>query len=186
MSHSTNGVERVNLFALVVYIQDPLARFLDDLRKELVPVCLPHAHVTLLPPRPLTADLDQAIDRARAVLSEFPSFDIVAGEVEIFPITDVIYIGIRKGERELRDVHRALNTGPLAFNEPYPYHPHITLAQGLAPGQAKPLYELARKRWSEFQGSKLIRAERACFVQATACSTWVDLAEFRLAAVQVG
>ena len=37
-------------FALVSYIADPLAGFLDDLRVELTPDCNPHAHVTILPP----------------------------------------------------------------------------------------------------------------------------------------
>ena len=42
--------QRLNVFALVVYIPDPLGRFLDDLRRELVPHYNPHAHVSVLPP----------------------------------------------------------------------------------------------------------------------------------------
>ena len=37
MAVCPDGAERMNLFALVVYIPDPLAKFLDDLREELVP-----------------------------------------------------------------------------------------------------------------------------------------------------
>jgi len=33
---------------------------------------------------------------------------------------------------------------------------------------------------------KVLRAERACFVQSTIECTWVDLAEIRLAGVPVG
>ena len=182
----TNGADRINLYALVVYIPDPLARFLDDLRKELVPGCLPHAHVTILPPRPLNAETTEAIERARTLVSGFAPFEITAGEVQIFPSTDVIYIGINNGERELREMYRTLNQGPLAFEEPFPYHPHITLAQGLTPERVTPLYELAGKRWSAFPHSRRLRAERACFVQSTVACTWVDLAEFRLTGVPVG
>ena len=57
------------------------------------------------------------------------------------------------------------NHGALAFKEPFPYHPHITLAQGLAPGAAKPLYEIARTRWAACKFSKRIRAAHASFVQ---------------------
>jgi hypothetical protein len=83
-------------------------------------------------------------------------------------------------------MYKALNQGPLAFQEPFPYHPHITLAQGLPPGRAPSLYELARKRWAAFPHSRRLRAERACFVQSTIECTWVDLAEIRLAGVTVG
>lgn len=186
MAVCPNGAERMNLFALVFYIADPLARFLDDLREELVPACLPRAHVTILPPRPLSADVGEAIEHARTLIAGFAPFDIVAGEVEMFPSTDVIYIGIKQGEAELREVYRALNRGPLSFREPFPYHPHITLAQELRPDRVKPLFELASKRWAAFPHSRRIRAERACFVQSTAACTWVDLAEFKLTGVPVG
>ena len=186
MACSTNGAERINLFALVVYIPDPLATFLDQLRKELVPGCLPRAHVTILPPRPLAVGVNAAIDAARTGVSGFPPFEIAAGDVEIFPETNVIYIGIKEGERQLREMHRALNNGALGFNEPFSYHPHITLAQNLGPSPVQPLYEHARKAWAAFRHSRRFRAEHAFFVQSTVTCTWVDLAEFRLAGVPVG
>src|SRR5215471_7662604 len=90
------GVERLNQFALVIYFPDPLARFLDELRIELVAGCRPHAHVTVLPPRPI-ADVAAALEAARIMTPEFPPFEIKAGEVEVFPQTNVIYIGVEKG-----------------------------------------------------------------------------------------
>ena len=186
MAGCTNGAERINLFALVVYVPDPLARFLDDLRKELTPGCLPRAHVTILPPRSVAIGAAAATEAARAVASGFAPFDIVPGDVEIFRTTNVIHIGIKEGERELREIYRALNQGPLASTEPFPYHPHITLAQDLTPEQVKPIQQLARKRWAAFRASRRFRAERACFVQSRADAAWLDLAEFRLQGVAVG
>ena len=58
---SAGEAQTVSQFALVTYIPDPLGRFLDDLRLELTPGCNPHAHVTILPPRPLHADLKETI-----------------------------------------------------------------------------------------------------------------------------
>jgi 2'-5' RNA ligase len=185
MDCSSNGAERINLFALVVYIPDPLAEALDDLRRELAPGCRPRAHLTILPPRPLAAGVSLAIDRARTVVSGFAPFDVLAGEVEVFPTTNVIYIGLKEGEREMREMYRALNGGALAFREPFPYHPHITLAQELSPGQVETLFERARKRWAALPHSRRLRAERAVFVQSRVDCTWVDLAEFPLASVPV-
>jgi len=181
-----NGADRIHLFALVVYLPEPLAGFLDDLRKELVPGCTPRAHVTILPPRPLEADLGQALNHARITVGGVAPFHIRAGQVEIFPATDVIYLNISEGERELREMYRALNQGPLAFREPFPYHPHITLAQDLAPNQVQPLYDLARQRWAGFEHSRRIHADRTCFVQSRNACTWEDLAEFKLTGVPVG
>jgi 2'-5' RNA ligase len=186
MAGCTNGAERINLFALVVYIPDPLAKFLDDLRRELTPGCLPRAHVTILPPRSLAVGVAAATEAARAVVSSFAPFDIVPGEVEIFRTSNVIYIGITEGERELREIYHALNQGPLASTEPFPYHPHITLAQNLTPDQVQPFQQLAKNRWANFLPSRRIRAERACFVQSRADAAWLDLAEFRFQGVTVG
>ncbi len=70
MGFNPNGVlsrvpaeQRLNVFALVIYIPDPLGRFLDDLRTALVPGCNPHAHVSVLPPRPLAVDWQVAASR---------------------------------------------------------------------------------------------------------------------------
>ena len=70
MGFNSNGVlsripaeQRLNVFALVIYIPDPLGRFLDDLRRELVPGCNPHAHVSVLPPRPLAVDWQVASEQ---------------------------------------------------------------------------------------------------------------------------
>src|SRR5262245_60762585 len=109
------GTEKVNQFALVIYFPDPLARFWDELRLELIAGCRPRAHVTVLPPRPL-ADVEAALQLAGVLIPEFPPFEIVAGDVEVFPQTNVIYIGIRRGGEELVAMHGAMNTGPLAYN----------------------------------------------------------------------
>jgi 2'-5' RNA ligase len=172
-------MEKLNQFALVIYIPDPLARLLDELRLELVAGCRPRAHVTVLPPRPLQ-NVEAALKAVRSMSPEFPPFDIELGDVEVFPKTNVIYIGLRQGEDEMRAMHEAMNTGPLAFDEPYAYHPHITLAQEFDAAETARLDTLARKRWQEYDGPRAFRAETVEFVQNTARKCWLDLADFDL------
>lgn len=172
-----------NLYALVIYLPDPLARYLDDLRLQLVPGCSPHAHVSVLPPRPLSESPAQAIEQTRQVVAAFPPFDVELGEIEVFPVTDVIYIRVESGAEQLRQMHKALNRGALGYAEPFPYHPHITLAQELAPGRMQPLLEIASRRWREFPGPRKFRAEHTVFVQHACGNEWIDLAEEALRAV---
>src|SRR5271157_3877049 len=127
----TRGVpaeERLNVFALVIYIPDPLGRFLDDLRRELAPHSNPHAHVSVLPPRPLAVEWQAAAEQARALTEGWARFQIELSGLQIFPVTNVIYLEIGAGGADLRRMHAAMNTGVMEFQEPFPYHPHITLA----------------------------------------------------------
>jgi 2'-5' RNA ligase len=169
----------------VIYIPDPLGQFLDDLRRELVPAYNPHAHVSVLPPRALRVDWQTASEQARALTEGWAPFEIELGSVEMFPQTEVIYIEIGRGATELYSLHSAMNTDALAFDEPYTYHPHITLAQDVPHDQVVALMEKARRRWAEFQGDRTFRAERAVFVQNTTDNRWLDLAEYSLGAVAV-
>ena len=81
MGFDSNGVlfqipaeQRLNVFALVIYIPDPLGRFLDDMRKELVPGCNPHAHVSDLPPRPQAVDWQVASEQVKECAGNWAPF----------------------------------------------------------------------------------------------------------------
>ena len=170
--------ERLNVFALVIYIPPPLGIFLDDLRRELVPHYNPHAHVSVLPPRPLAVEWQAAAAQVRVMAERWPAFDVELTAVEIFPVTGVIYIEVGAGAKELRDMHRLTNTGVLAFEEPFVYHPHITLAQEIPTGEGAAVQELAARRWKEFTGSRIFRADHAVLVQNAVNGCWLDLAEY--------
>jgi len=175
-----DGVEPINSFALVTYIPAPLGRFLDDLRLELVPTFVPRAHATILSPRPLTVDPRVAWEHVYSAIKDFPPFEIVADQVELFESTSVVYIGIGAGRRVLLQMHDHLNTGPVGCAEHYQYRPHITLAQDLGPGQVQAAYELACRRWAEYSGQRWFAVDRVVFVQNTNRKRWLDLAEARL------
>ena len=172
--------ERGNVFALVIYVPGPLGKFLDDLRRELVPHYNPRAHVSVLPPRPLSGEWEAAGSQLGALAAETKAFEIELTTVEIFPATDVIYLEVGAGGNELRQLHESMGGGPLAFDEPFAYQPHITLAQDLRHEDVGALHELAARRWREFPEARSFRAERAVFVQNQSGDSWVDLAEYTL------
>jgi 2'-5' RNA ligase len=177
--------ERLNLFALVIYIPDPLGRFLDDLRRELVPHDNPHAHVSVLPPRPLAVDWPVASQQVRALTDSWTPFEVELTDIQVFPVTDVVYLELGRGASELRRMHAAMDCKALEFPEPFVYHPHVTLAQEVKAHQVAHLRDSAIRRWKEYSGPRHFLAERAVLVQNTLNDCWIDLAEYALGAVPV-
>jgi 2'-5' RNA ligase len=167
--------QRLNIFALVIYIPAPLGRFLDDLRTELVPHYKPHAHVSVLPPRSLAVDSKTASEQARALLESWSPFDVELTALGVFKATDVLYLEVGAGASELRELNEAMNRDALQFQEPFEYHPHVTLAQGVLHENVPELCETANKRWTEYSGPRTFRADRAAFVQNTIDDVWLDL-----------
>jgi 2'-5' RNA ligase len=187
MSRETDGtLHRVpaeaepNVFALVIYLPDPLGGFLDDLRRELVPHYNPHAHVSVLPPRPLNGDWHVASEQVRELTTTGSPFDIELTSVDLFPITNVIYLELGKGASELYAMHAAMNRHCLKFEEPFTYHPHVTLAQEIPDSEVEALCALAKRRWEEYSGPRHFRAERAVLVRNTLPNCWIDLAAYSL------
>lgn len=178
-----NDGQRINSFALVTYIPDPLGCFLDSLRRELVPACIPRAHVTILPPRPLALEPELAWKQMQARICERPPFEIEATEIRVFDVSSVVYIAIGKGLKELLAIHDALNCGDLGFPEPFSYQPHITLAQELPPERVTEASELAGRRWAECPYRRSFSAEVLTFVQNTTRNEWLDLAQCTLNSV---
>jgi 2'-5' RNA ligase len=172
----------LNSFALVSYIPGPLGLFLDETRRELEPHSLaPRAHVTLLPPRSLDADPDVARSHLEGALGDVPAIEIILGTIQIFPVTNVVYVAIDGGFRQLKMLHERLNSGPLSFAEPFHYHPHVTLAQGLTAEQAEAVRREAARRWEKFPGLRNFSTEAFSFVQADSAKRWTDLEEYALA-----
>ncbi|MDX2149731.1 MAG: 2'-5' RNA ligase family protein [Bryobacteraceae bacterium] len=183
MDCSSNGVERLNSFALVTYTPDPLGAFLNHLRQELVHACRIQSHVTVLPPRPISGTAEQAWAQLQEQLRDTASFRIELDRVNVFSGTNVVFIEIGEGRRQLLELHHQLNDRYLGFEEPYTYHPHLTLAQGVSEENVAAVADLARRRWAEFRFSRSFDVDSLVFVQQTANNQWVDLAEYRLPTV---
>jgi 2'-5' RNA ligase len=168
-------------FALVSYIHGRLAAFLDRLRYELKPGCRLRSHVTILPPRPVDLNVDESIRQIKAEGEECTPFKVALGNVAIFPKSNVIYLTIKNGVNELHALHENLNSGQLEYDGPFPYHPHITLAQDLTHEEAEALAKIARARWAEYDGPREFNVEELCFVRSVKTGVWQDLANVDLA-----
>jgi hypothetical protein len=177
--------ERINSFALVSYIPDPLAAFLDRLREELVPRCFLHAHISVLPPRPLLVSPEEAWRHICGLAPLFPPLDVQLTEVRVFPGSDVIYLAPGADGDRITEMHAVLNTGGLESAEAFEFVPHITLAQELQSGDVAALADTARERWAEYPHQRGFRLETITFVQNTEGNNWIDLGEYRLGTGQV-
>jgi 2'-5' RNA ligase len=185
MGCRTTGYVDFGKYALVSYIQSPLGKFLDELRLDLAPACQPRAHVTVLPPRWLKAPENVAKAELRDLVSQLHAFEVKLGDIELFPVTDVVYVAIEAGAAELRRMHRILNVGAAESEEPYAFHPHITVAQNLPDGDVQAILKRARDLWRPWPGKKSFTVEELSFVQNREHEGWVDLMHFPLASEPV-
>ncbi|MBK5295198.1 MAG: 2'-5' RNA ligase family protein [Acidobacteriia bacterium] len=183
MKPHCNGAARLNSFALVSYIPHPLGSFLDRLRCRLEPDSLkPRAHITLLPPREL-CDLQRTEPPCDALLSQLanePPLRVSLGPIEIFPGTNVIYIAVQAGFKDLLSLHTRLNAGNLECCERFTYHPHITLVQNLSQPEAERVAAQASELWAAYTGPRDFHTDTLTFVQETQDKRWVDLRNFTL------
>jgi 2'-5' RNA ligase len=163
-------------FALVSYIPGRLAEFLNQLRFELKPGCTLRSHVTILPPRPINLNVDASVRQIANDTRDATPFTVELGPVAIFEKSNVVYLTLSQGENELQTLHENLNTRQLEYNGPFPYHPHITLAQDLNPEQARSLAEVARERWANYSGPRRFAVETLSFVRSDVPGVWSDLA----------
>lgn len=163
------------VYALVAYINGELGDFLYSLRQEIVPTCRLRSHVSLLPPRKLAGDQAGAMEKVASVAGHHPAFDVVLGDICIFPVTNVIYLDLAAGREQLTAMHDELNGDALAYAEPFAYHPHITLGQELTPEQFAMGLELCRKRWAEYTGPRSFPVETITFVKNSGNCGWSDL-----------
>jgi 2'-5' RNA ligase len=136
-------------FALVTYIPEPLGSFLYSLRHSLPGDDKPQAHITVLPPRPLKADVDSVSRQARIKLSRFAPFVVELSGIKAFPITNILYLEIAGGRSTLHELHDALNTGLLAHEESFDFLPHLTISGPVPLKSLAKLRAQAKRVWRE-------------------------------------
>ncbi len=173
------GEDRIGCYAVVAYVTGPLGAFVEEFRRETDPSCDLRAHLTLLPPRLL-----RGASSARKWIEEkvrtIRAFEIEVGGVDAFELTRVVYLAVEAGTGEVERVNRALDSGPLSFTQPYPFLPHITLAQETNGNRFQEVIESARRQWADYPHPRRFRIDRLTVVENTAAGDWVDLVEFRL------
>ncbi len=136
-------------FALVTYIPGSLGSFLRSLRHTLPGDEKPEAHITLLPPRPLTASVDLVSREAQTILSRFHAFTVQLSDVKVFPETNILYLEISTGNGLLHQLHDALNTGLLAHDESFDFLPHLTISGSIPRHELSKIRTQAEKAWQK-------------------------------------
>jgi 2'-5' RNA ligase len=170
----------VNSFALVAYLPEPLAGFIDSIRSSLDMGYRARAHVTVLPPRPISCSDKDAISELSSRFQDCRPFQVILGNVLLFPSTNVVYLSLAYGAKDLQHLHRATNIGSTYCSAMYDYHPHVTLAQRVPHERLAECLRYASARWSDYQGRRDFVVDRLVFVQNTEPDRWVDRAEFPL------
>lgn len=168
-------------YALVSYIEGSLGDFLLTLRQEIVPGCDLRSHISILPPRPLASTEADALAFIRGTARNLAAFEVTLGNVEVFEVSQVIFIEVRHGEAELRDKYDLFNQDGLRFQEQWKYHPHVTLAQELHNDVHGEALEICQARWGEYRGPRTFPVDSLTFVKYQNNCGWLDLAEFKLA-----
>jgi len=169
-------------YALVAYLKSSAGEFVENLRRELHPD-LPHmpAHLTILPPRPLRGSESSALQVLERICGQEEPFEVTLGPVETFiPVTPTVFIRIENAAGHMSELHRKLNTAELQFKEEWPYIPHLTIVKMASEPPAQAAFEIARKRWQDYSGSRRILLEKLTFVREESSNCWVDLAPVQL------
>jgi 2'-5' RNA ligase len=165
-------------YALVAYIRSPLGGFVENLRRELHPG-LPHlaAHLTILPPRPLSRPENAALQTLENICGHAGPFEVYLGDVKTFvPVTSTVYIRVEQGADRMRELHDELNTEGLAFREEWPYIPHLTIVKLTAEEAAQNAFKTATALWASYTGTRRALLDRLTFVREDAQNCWVDVA----------
>ncbi|MEJ5366823.1 MAG: 2'-5' RNA ligase family protein [Bryobacteraceae bacterium] len=172
-------------YAVVAYIPEPLGSYLSALRAELVPGCTLRSHITILPPRRLTAGEQALSAEMERLTRNVAAFEVTLGEVEVFSSTGVIYVALSGGRQSVEQAHAALNHGILFAEDLFPFHPHVTIAQNLGAMPFEQVLEQARRRWQECPWPRHFMVEELVLVRSLAPDSWQDLSRHPLAPVSL-
>ena len=174
------------VYAAVAYVRSPAGFFVEELRRELHPAHThADAHLTVLPPRPLRGTEQQALRVLTEVSQSVRSFEVTMGDVESFvPVTPTIFLRVARGAYRMRELHDLLNRDALAYEEPWPYMPHLTIVKADTVEEAQKVEVIARQRWSAYTDSRTVRIDSLTFVKGNG-ERWVDLATLPLIGVPV-
>lgn len=144
---------------------------LGDLQGSLVP-----AHVTVLPPIPISTDRrTEVIRHLRSVAQRHQPFRLTLGGADSFrPATQVAFLTVTEGADECVMLADDVRTGPLDAPLRYPYHPHVTLAQDVD----DPAIDLALDVGAQFEASWVVPGFRLDRVDETGMYSSMALFDF--------
>lgn len=92
-------------------------------------------HITLLPPTAVArSEMTNVAKSIKRICAQFPAFSVELKSTASFqPVSPVTFVPVVAGAPQCTELQRALRTGPLSQELRFPYHPHVTIAQEVAP-----------------------------------------------------
>lgn len=164
--------------SVVAYLPGPLGEFVGRLRSRMNPQFAHwRSHVSVLPLRPLPEHLDEVLAEMQEKCLMVEPFEARLSEVQTFwPVNGVVYLSVSFGSGRLEELHALLNDGALRRVEPFPYVPHITLAQDLGESQTQAVLQDASREWAGYTGPRTIRVESLVLVRQREDLSWADIA----------
>jgi 2'-5' RNA ligase len=147
------------LLGVAIAIPQPHATVLANWRRRVgdPEADLVFPHVTLLPPTPVP---DESMDKVETHLAEtaaahHPFVMHLSGTGTFRPTSPVVFIQVATGVAACEALEREIRSGPLTRELDFPYHPHVTVAQGIDDAGLDEAYDalsgfVARFRVDEF------------------------------------
>ncbi|HZR27577.1 MAG TPA: 2'-5' RNA ligase family protein [Terriglobales bacterium] len=171
-------------YAVVAYINGPLAAFVESLRSRLTPEqAHVRPHLTLLAPRVLETPRDKLLAALKRICYKAEPVRISLGRVEAFvPSTSTVYLQVQQGASQISSLHQRLNQYGFRAEEPWAYVPHITLAKLADNAAALKAVEEAQEQWAHYSGARDFLVKELTLVREFAPDKWDDLARVPLAA----
>src|SRR3954463_7125280 len=163
-------------FAVVAYLAGDLGKFVGGFRSA---VSQQHTHlrphITALSPRKLTIADAEAVKKFEKIL--FHSIAVELGDVCSFrPLSPTIYLDLRRGQQQFWNLYQVLGVGPSAGKPQWPFAPHITLAKLDDFRDITRVFQHARDRWRDYQGTRSFSVTELTLVRESEKGVWVDLA----------
>lgn len=138
---------------MLIAIPEPWVTELTDARREFGDPAADRvpAHITLVPPTAVAVEEREAlIVHLQKVASYFGPYRVTLSGTDTFlPVSPVAFLNLIQGGPECAALADELRSGPLDFTPRFPYHPHVTLAQGLTTDKLIAAQDL----WSDFRAS---------------------------------
>jgi 2'-5' RNA ligase len=127
-------VTEVSTIGVAIAIPEPWASQLrehrlafGDPRAHAVP-----AHVTLMPPTPITEVVAPIEDHLAEVAERHAAFPLrLRGTATFRPVSPVVFLTLAEGISRCEQLAADVVCGPLAQKREFPYHPHVTVAHHL-------------------------------------------------------
>ena len=119
---------------IVIAVPEPMAGELQAARASFgdpMAAVIP-AHITLVTTTE-TSDWDATVQHVREVAASQEPFRVtLQGTATFRPVSPVVYLNVAGGFDECIALHKEFQSGPLARDLAFPFHPHVTVAHDVS------------------------------------------------------